>query len=88
MNFFINNSKHIWQLFPRFDSSQKELTNLDLAFLIDCTSSMGKSIQAAASQMSNIVSAAQTKYGNNVNVAFVGYRDYGKHMIEDMNYNG
>jgi hypothetical protein len=38
---------------------------------------MGKSIQAAASQMSNIVSAAQTKYGNNVNVAFVGYRDYG-----------
>ena len=49
---------------------------------------MGKNIQAAARQMSNIVSAAQTKYGNNVNVAFVGYRDYGKHMIEDMNYNG
>ena len=38
---------------------------------------MGKNIQAAARQMSNIVSAAQTKYGNNVKVAFVGYRDHG-----------
>ena len=59
----------------RLDSVQKDLSNLDLAFLIDCTGSMGPHITAARTNLAKIVTGLKEKYHNQINLAFVGYRD-------------
>ena len=51
------------------------MTNLDLAFLIDCTTSMGPHLNSTRNCVEKIVEASIKKYDNNVRVGFVAYRD-------------
>ena len=57
-----------------------QIVRVKLAFLVDCTGSMGQWIQAAKDQIEAIVEKTQREYANadlRFQVAFVGYRDYG-----------
>ena len=57
-----------------------QIVRVKLAFLLDCTGSMGQWIQAAKDQIEAIVEKTQREYANadlHFRVAFVGYRDYG-----------
>ena len=58
-----------------FEQSKKDMTNLDLAFLIDCTGSMGPHLNNTRNCVEKIVEASIKKYDNNVRVGFVAYRD-------------
>ena len=50
--------------------------NVDVTFLIDCTSSMKPYIHEAKEQIGNIVNKIKLINANRVRIAFVGYRDY------------
>ena len=52
---------------------------IDLAFLMDCTGSMERWIQAAKNQITKIVDDTIAQHGHDIHirVGFVGYRDYG-----------
>jgi hypothetical protein len=53
-----------------------EAETVDLAFLLDCTSSMGSHIEAAKSNMKDIVRRVKrTNQGLKLRIAVVGYRD-------------
>ncbi len=63
---------------------------IDIAFLMDCTGSMERWIQAAKDQTAKIVSDVLAQHGEDVRirVGFVGYRDYGddeQFVIRDFN---
>ena len=60
----------------RFSLPKKEATNLDLAFLIDVTNSMGHQLDNTRNSIEKIVIASKEKYDNNVRVGFVAYRDH------------
>ena len=49
---------------------------LDVAFLMDCTSSMRSYINEAKKNIEYVVNLIQEEYGNKVRIAFVGYRDH------------
>ncbi len=53
------------------------LSQVDLAFCVDLTSSMTPFIEAARARMSEILAALSEAVGANLRVALVGYRDYG-----------
>ena len=50
--------------------------NVDVAFLLDCTGSMAGYINEAKNQIKKIVQDIGDMYENNVQVAFIGYRDH------------
>lgn len=52
---------------------------IDLAFLMDCTGSMERWIQAAKNQITKIVDDTIAQHGHDIHIriGFVGYRDYG-----------
>jgi hypothetical protein len=57
-------------------SSMKELSQLDLVFCVDVTSSMGPFIEAARTHMVNILSALAAPAEADLRVGLCGYRDY------------
>ena len=57
----------------------KELTSqvtINLAFLLDCTSSMEASIENAKEKIQSIVEESKERFGGQMKIAFIGYRDY------------
>jgi len=56
----------------------KDVTSVDMVFIIDCTGSMDSYIDAAKKQVQSIVSDIKRTYfnENKVRVAVVGYRDH------------
>ena len=53
-------------------------SNVDVAFMMDATGSMGSYIEAVKNGINSIVSKIHKKFKNaKVRVAFVAYRDYG-----------
>ena len=63
--------------------------NVDVAFLLDCTGSMAGYINEAKNQIKKIVQDIGDMYENNVQVAFVGYRDHcdGQMRIETFGFS-
>jgi hypothetical protein len=63
---------------------------LDLAFVIDTTGSMGDEIRYLQSELSSIVNGLQTRHpGVNIRVAFVFYRDRGDaYVTRTVRFNG
>ena len=55
----------------------KNNSSLDIAFLVDCTGSMGSYIAETKKDIEQIVSSIKETFENKVQVAFVGYRDHG-----------
>lgn len=53
---------------------------ISIAFLMDCTGSMERWIQAAKTQIQTIVDTTRAQHGDDIHmrVGFVGYRDYGE----------
>ena len=51
-------------------------TNVSLAFLLDCTYSMQASINDAKDKIDSIVEESNKRFGGQIKIAFVGYRDY------------
>ena len=62
----------------------KDNSSLDIAFLVDCTGSMGSCIAETKKDIEQIVSSIKETFENKVQLAFVGYRDHsdGHKMIE------
>lgn len=63
---------------------------IDIAFLMDCTGSMERWIQAAKDHTAKILADVTTQHGQDIHirVGFVGYRDYGddeRFVIRDFN---
>lgn len=63
---------------------------IDIAFLMDCTGSMERWIQAAKDQTKKVVADTVAQHGEelHIRVGFVGYRDYGddeRFVIRDFN---
>jgi len=55
----------------------KQAENVDLCFLIDCTSSMSSYIEQVQEKINEIVSDLKSRFENfSLRLAFVGYRDY------------
>ena len=54
----------------------KNNSSLDIAFLVDCTGSMGSYIAETKKDIEQIVSSIKETFENKVQVAFVGYRDH------------
>ncbi len=55
----------------------KQAENVDLCFLVDCTSSMSTYIEQVRDKISQLVSELKRCYENfSIRLAFVGYRDY------------
>ena len=54
----------------------KELSNLDVAFLMDCTGSMGFYINETKQKIEHVVNFIKKEFETNVKIAFVGYRDH------------
>ena len=54
----------------------KDNSNLDIAFLVDCTGSMGSYIAETKKDIEHIVTSIKETFENKVQVAFVGYRDH------------
>ena len=50
--------------------------NLDIAFMLDCTSSMLEHMELTKDKIRHIVEEIKYRYGNDISLAFVGYRDY------------
>ena len=51
-------------------------SDLDVAFLMDCTSSMSDYINEAKENIDYVVKLIKKEYKNKVRIAFVGYRDH------------
>ena len=66
----------------------KNLLNVDVAFMLDCTSSMGSYIAGAKNDIQNIVDAITLSYENKIRVAFIAYRDHcdGADRIERLDF--
>lgn len=59
------------------DNVDQGSMNVDLAFCVDCTGSMGSYIKEVVDKVVEIVNTVKAKFqGSEVRVAFVGYRDY------------
>ena len=54
----------------------RDNSSLDIAFLVDCTGSMGSYIAETKKDIEQIVSSIKETFENKVQVAFVGYRDH------------
>ena len=54
----------------------KNNSSLDIAFLVDCTGSMGSYIAETKKDIEHIVTSIKETFENKVQVAFVGYRDH------------
>ena len=55
----------------------KKNSNVDIAFMIDATGSMGSNIAAVKKNVKNIAARVKNEFkGPTVRVAFVAYRDY------------
>ena len=54
----------------------RDNASLDIAFLVDCTGSMGSYIAETKKDIEQIVSSIKETFENKVQVAFVGYRDH------------
>ena len=65
-----------------------ENSKLDLAFMMDCTGSMGSYISQTKSDIFNIVDDIKAKYENEIQLGFVGYRDHcdGIKRIEKLDF--
>ena len=55
---------------------KSEYSNVDVAFLLDCTSSMDKHIVETKNQLKVIIDTLVEEFENEIRVAFVGYRDH------------
>ena len=66
----------------------KNLLNVDVACMLDCTSSMGSYIAGAKNDIQNIVDAITLSYENKIRVAFIAYRDHcdGADRIERLDF--
>ena len=66
----------------------KELSNLDVAFLMDCTGSMGFYINETKQKIEHVVNFIKKEFETNVKIAFVGYRDHtdGDNRIECLEF--
>ena len=49
--------------------------NVDIAFLVDCTTSMAKHVRDTKRNIGDIVKGIRGTFKNNVRLAFVAYRD-------------
>jgi hypothetical protein len=63
------------------------LNMIDIAFLMDCTGSMGKYMTEAKTKCEEIVAEVETRIaqGKHLRLAFVGYRDFGDvgHIVRE-----
>ena len=66
-----------------------ENSKVDLAFMMDCTGSMGSYISQTKSDIFNIIDDIKAKYGNEIQLGFVGYRDHcdGMQRIEKFEFS-
>jgi len=66
-------------------TTKQRIFNIDIAFVLDCTSSMNPWIDAAKNQ---IVHISDTLKDHNLKVGFVGFRDYGDILpqLDSMNF--
>ena len=70
-------------------NSLRKNSNVDVAFMIDATASMGANIKAAKNSITTIVTDVKKAFRNNtVRMAFVAYRDYseGSGRIEMLDF--
>ena len=59
------------------ESSLKDLLDLDVMFIMDCTGSMSSWIDASKKELKNIISCITEQHqGLNVRISFVAYRDF------------
>jgi hypothetical protein len=61
------------------EALRNKKSSLDLCFVMDCTASMGPSIDAARAKINEVVASVRSEFQGLVafNIAFVAYRDYG-----------
>ena len=73
-----------------FETMMKNNSKLDLAFLIDCTGSMGSYIKQTKDDIRNMVDFVKETYENDIKLGFVGYRDHsdGAMRIERLDFTG
>ena len=77
----LNNFRH-----KHFKLAYSNLLNVDIAFVVDCTSSMGLYIRKVRQNIREIVSDIKENHNGEIRFAFVGYRDHndGPNRIETL----
>ena len=71
-----------------FKLAYNNLLNVDIAFMLDCTSSMGQYIKEAKENIREIVTFIKERHQSEIRFAFVGYRDHndGPKRIETLGF--
>ena len=71
-----------------FKLAYSNLLDVDIAFMLDCTSSMGVYIKEVKQNIREIAKYIKERQQGEIRFAFVGYRDHndGPRRIETLNY--
>ena len=71
-----------------FKLAYSNLLDVDIAFMLDCTSSMGAYIKEVKQNIKEIVRHVKEQQEGEIRLAFVGYRDHndGPRRIETLNF--
>jgi hypothetical protein len=76
-------------LFKPYESKFFKKSDLDLMFIMDCTSSMSSWISAAKNELKSIIEFVKNEHSNTkVRISFIGYRDHcdGKNRITKISF--